>query len=106
MKGILKNAFINAIATAIYVILVGSFIYFIGASQIGNTKSAFIPIAILMLLVFSVALVGSLIFGRPVLWYIDKKKKEAIILLMYTLVIFFIITIVVFLLLFLFINGI
>jgi hypothetical protein len=45
----------------------------------------------LSLLVFSAALVGSLIFGRPILWYLDNKKKEAVLLLAYTLASFFVI---------------
>lgn len=47
---------------------------------------------ILLLFVFSAALTSMLIFGRPVLWYLDGKKKEAISLLTHTLVIFLIIT--------------
>ena len=64
-----------------------------------DPKTVIIPIAMLMLLVFSVALVGSLIFGRSIIWYLDGKRKEAVKLIIYTLGILFIITILVFLVL-------
>ena len=99
MRKILRYSFIDSIATALYIILVGSFIYILSTSSITIAKSVIIPIAMLMLLVFSVAIVGSFLFGRPAVWYIDGKKKEAVILLAYTLGIFLIITIAVFLLL-------
>lgn len=99
MRKIASRAFIDAILTFLYIVLVASFIYFLGSSFPDSERSIIIPIAMLMLLVFSVALVGSLLFGRPVMLYIDGKKKEAISLLGYTLVIFFVITLFVFLLL-------
>jgi hypothetical protein len=99
MGKILRYAFIDSIATALYVILVGSFLYVLSTNTITMAKSVIIPIAMLMLLVFSVAIVGSFLFGRPAVWYVDGKKKEAVILLAYTLGIFLIITLAVFLLL-------
>lgn len=39
--------------------------------------------AALMLLVLSVAVMGILIFGRPIMLYMDNKKKEAVSLLLY-----------------------
>jgi len=51
------------------------------------------PIVMLSLFVFSAALTGTLIFGRPILWYLDGKKSEAISLFAYTLAIFLTITI-------------
>ncbi len=43
------------------------------------------PIAMLSLLTLSVAVMGVLIFGRPVLLYLNNQKKEAIGFLFYTL---------------------
>ena len=48
----------------------------------------------LMLLVFSAAFTGFLIFGKPIMWYLDNKKKEAFSLLIYTLSLFLIITLI------------
>jgi mannose/fructose/N-acetylgalactosamine-specific phosphotransferase system component IIC len=55
-----------------------------------------IPIAMLLLLVCSAAITGFLVFGKPVMLYIDGNKKEAISLLGYTLGILVIITIIAF----------
>lgn len=98
---IIKTAALNALLTAAYIILVALFLS--STSKIfgpDEPKSLLIPAAMLSLLVFSVALVGSLIFGRPVLWYLDGKKQEAVYLLAYTLGIFFVITILAFVVLF------
>jgi hypothetical protein len=46
----------------------------------------------LMLLVFSAALVGVLIFGRPLLWYLEGRKQDSLLLLAGTLAILFVIT--------------
>lgn len=96
MKSIAKYAAINSILTALYVVIVALFINFLG-SKSGETKSVIIPISMLMLLVFSVALVGSLMFGRPILWYMEGRKKESVKLLIYTLGIFLILTVFAFL---------
>ena len=94
---IIKNAVLGSVATVIYITLVATFLSH--AQQIfgkDEPKGPFIPIAMLSLLVFSVALVGSLIFGRPIFWYLEGKKKEAITLLAYTLAVFFLFTIAAF----------
>ena len=79
-KDILKHAFINAFLTGMYVTLVASFLFYVpkslGLNDTADTVLA--PILMLSLLVFSVALVGTLIFGRPVLWYLDCQKKKAV----------------------------
>jgi len=94
-NNIIKNAALNAFAAALYVAAIASFLFY--SSRIfGSAKAdtALVPFVMLLLLVFSVAFMGLLIFGRPVLWYLDGKKKEAVSLLVYTLGIFLTITIV------------
>jgi len=94
-NNIIKNAVLNACLTALYIIIVASFLFY--APKIfgpDRANSVLVIIVMLSLLVFSVALVGMLIFGRPAFWYLDGKKKEAIFLLAYTLGIFLIITII------------
>lgn len=91
---ILKFAGLHALGTALYITLVASFMFY--ASRIFPSKKediALIPIAMLLLLVLSASVTGSLVFGRPVLWYLDGKKKEAVSLLMATLGFLFLITI-------------
>ena len=43
------------------------------------------PTAFLLTFVLSAAIMGILIFGRPILWYLDGFKKEAVRLVFYTL---------------------
>ena len=69
--------------------LVGFFIYS-GERIFGDKPSAFIPIIMLLLFVFSALLTGTLILGKPIFWYIEGKKKEAVSLLLYTIVVFLI----------------
>lgn len=91
----MKYALLDAIWTAVYVALVASFMAFAG--QYAPKEDGFLtPVAMLMLLVLSVAIVGSLIFGRPIMWYVDGKKKDALKLLFWTLGIFFVLTVLVF----------
>ncbi len=94
MKLITKIAFLHAIATAAYVVLVGSFLFYGSQRAFGQADTAIVPIAMLLLFVFSAAFTGFALFGRPVLWYLDGKKKEALALLFRTLGIFFIITLI------------
>ncbi len=94
MKNIIKNAFLNALATALYVTAIASFLFY-ASKFFGPAKAdtVFIPIIMLSLFVFSAALTGILVFGRPVIWYLDGRKKDAVLLLTYTLGFFLIIII-------------
>jgi len=92
MNGIRKTAFINALATALYVAAVGCFMYYGGEVKLGRANTFLIPVTLLLLFVFSAALTGFLIFGKPAQMYVDGKKKEALSLLSYTLGIFSVIT--------------
>ena len=81
---IFKRAAINALAAFAYVTVVGLFMS--NASRIfGQKDTAITPVAVLMLLVLSASLMGILVFGQPVMWYIDGKKKQALHLLGYTM---------------------
>jgi hypothetical protein len=97
-RNILKYSIINAFGTALYVIAIASFMNFLGKYFTDNTgnNTVLIPISMLMLFVFSAAFTGSLVFGRPVMWYLDGKKREALFLLIYTLGIFMALTVIAF----------
>lgn len=86
-----KWAVVNALAATVYIAAIASFIFyapkFFGPTKGDNT--VFIPIVMLLLLVFSVALMAILIFGRPVILYLDGNKKEALSLLFQTLGVLF-----------------
>lgn len=90
-KDVLKYALINSFLTALYIGLVASFLFYGLRSFEQEPDTVFAPLLMLMLFVFSAALTGTLVLGRPVLWYLDGRKKEAINLLFYTLLAFFVI---------------
>ena len=98
MKETVKYAIIDSLGTALYIIIIASFTYTLGEFG-GDTKSIITPIFMLMLFVFSAAFTGTLVFGRPVMWYFNGKKGEALSLLVYTLGIFLAITFITFLVL-------
>ena len=103
MDKIIKRAFIDSFGTAAYIILVASFIF--SLQTFSRQKDVIIiPIAMLLLFVSSAAITGFLVFGKPVMLYIDGKKKEAVSLLVYTIEILFIITIIAFILLITYYN--
>jgi hypothetical protein len=85
----MKSALINASVTALYIVAVSLFMYWGGSNKIGQRATVFIPIAFLMLFVFSAAFTGFFVFGKPTLMYLDGKKKEAVTLIGYTLTILF-----------------
>ena len=97
MKGVIKYAVMNSLGTAAYIVLVVSLIFFFGSNFPEDGKTIFAPIAMLMLFVFSATFTSTLVFGRPVIWYLDGKKKEAFSLFLYTLGIFLAITLILFL---------
>ena len=103
MTKIIRRAFIDAIGTAVYIILIVSLIF---SLQFLAPKEdiIIIPIAMLLLFVSSAAITGFLVFGKPVMLYVDGKKKEAVALLGYTLGILVLITIISFIFLIVYFN--
>lgn len=87
-KTIIKYAFIHAMGAAAYIALIATFMS--NAAKIfGPDNSAdnkiFPTTVFLMTFVISAAIMGLLIFGRPVLLYMDGLKKEAVSLTFYTI---------------------
>lgn len=96
-KSILKMAGLHALGTVLYVALVATFLSY--ASQLfgeGKEETVLIPIAMLLLFVLSATVTGSLVLGKPVLWYLDGKKKDAVSLFAATLGFLFIFTCIAF----------
>ena len=84
-KKLLKVAVINSLMVLVYVIfVVGAMTYFDKYME-HSSPEFLLPIVVLMLLVLSAAVVGTLIFARPVMIYLDGGKKEGLKLLTYTL---------------------
>ena len=106
MDKVTKAAVKNALATVIYIALIGSFLYYAPKIFPGpDPDTALLPITMLLLVVLSAAITGFLIFGGPVRWYLDGKKKEALSLITRTLLVFFGITLVSLITLFLSFRG-
>lgn len=87
--------FLHALGAVAYVGLV-TFIMNHANAWFGEGKTPFQPMAFLMLFVLSAAVMGSLVFLRPILWYINNAKREALELLGWTIGFFFIFTLIVF----------
>ena len=84
----MNKPFYNAIIAAGYITLVVSIINYTGNSEYQVEQNVFIPIAMLSVLVFSVALMGYLFFYQPVILLTQGKHAEAAKLFLSTLAIF------------------
>lgn len=80
----MRNGFFQALAVFVYTGAVGWFMFAAGP-LFGKRGGAWAGISMLLLFVLSAALVGSLVFGRSVYWYLEGKKLEAVKLLFATL---------------------
>lgn len=92
---IIKRALLNALGTAVYILSIVSFVFYLQKFS-SKPDTILIPIAMLLLFVCSTAITGFLVFGKPVMLYIDGKKKEAVYLLGYTIVILLVLTVLAF----------
>lgn len=96
MDKIIKRALINSLCTVAYIVLIVSLIFTVGSFFPEPKDMIIVPMAMLLLFVCSAAITSFLIFGKPVMLYIDGQKKEAVSLLGYTLGMMVLITIVLF----------
>jgi uncharacterized protein YybS (DUF2232 family) len=67
-----------------------------GSRWFGKKDTAWTPVAVLMLLVLSAAITGTLVLGRPLIMYLDGAKKEALKFFAYTIGWLFLLTIIIF----------
>jgi|GEM_PF-546056 len=79
------HGFLHAAGTIIYITLV-SLLLFNGSMFFGNGNSVLNVITMLCLLVLSITVVGTLLLGRPILWYFNGAKTEAVKLFFYSLI--------------------
>ena len=94
MNKIIKRALIDSLGTAAYIIFIVLLIFSLQGLFSEKEDIIIIPVAMLLLFVSSASITGFLVFGKPVMLYIDGKKREAVSLLLYTVGILFLITIV------------
>lgn len=89
---LLKIAGINSLGVLVYVTIVSSVMQSI--ERMGGPENKFFgPVAFLMMLVLSAAVVGTLIFVRPIMIFLGGGKKEGVKLLGYTLACLLVITV-------------
>ncbi len=76
--------FLQALGVVLYCSFVGSFLYF-GNKFFPKEPSFLINVLILVLLVFSAAITGSIVFVYPAYLALNQKIKEALHVFFYTL---------------------
>ena len=87
-----KNPYQNALLAAAYIVFVVLLISYGPALVRDKPDTILAPMAMLSLLVFSVAFMGYIFFFRPVLMYLNGQKREAVEFFTKTLVAFAVIT--------------
>lgn len=94
-KKLAKYALLNSIGVLIYTVAVATIMQN-GDKIFGTMQRFWGPVAFLMLFVLSATIVGALVLGRPILFYLDGLKKEAVKLFIYTVVCLLALTMIVF----------
>ena len=95
-QSIVKYSFIHALSATAYISLIALFMS--NAEKIlGPVDSPFSGVLFLLILVVSAGTMGLLVFGRPIMWYLDGKIKESVALAISTLACLAIFAIVLFL---------
>lgn len=79
----ISKSFLHALGVLVYVSLVVLLMNNIDRLFDGRPAPFWGPLAMLLLFVLSVAIVGILVFAKPVMMYLEGAKKEGIALLVY-----------------------
>ena len=87
-----KNPYLNAFLAGLYIVFVVILISYGPALVRDKPDTILAPMAMLSLLVCSVALMGYIFFLQPVLMYLDGEKREAVEFFTKTLAAFAVIT--------------
>ena len=95
-QSIVKYSFIHAISATAYISLI---VFFMNNAEkfLGPVQKPLGGLLFLLIFVVSAGTMGMLVFGRPIMWYLDGKKKEGVILAISTLACLAIFAIVLFL---------
>lgn len=98
-KKLLAHSFGHAVLAFAYIFCIALAFKYSAGKSFSKVPEFFGPIIMLPLLVLSAAIMAILIFGKPVLLYLDNQKKEALTMLFYTIgwltaILLFIVTLV------------
>ncbi|MBI2448159.1 hypothetical protein HYV44_01180 [Candidatus Microgenomates bacterium] len=85
-KNLVLQSFLNALLAVVYISLV-ALLMSNGEALFGQGDDMTMvgPMMILLILVLSASIMGSLFFAKPVMLYLDGKKKEAVRMLSFTI---------------------
>ena len=83
-KKLLARSFEHALLAFTYIFGIASFFHFGLQKSFSRVPDFFAPIIMLSLLVVSASIMAILVFGKPVMLYMDNQKKEALTMLFYT----------------------
>jgi len=87
-----RNPYLNALFAGLYIVFIVLLITYGPAFVREKPDTILAPMAMLSVLVFSVAFMGYTFFFQPVLMYLEGEKREALELFTKTLVAFAVIT--------------
>ena len=94
-----KNPLVNALAAALYIVLVGLVIVYGLSPDSQPTVTVIMPIAVISLFTLSAAVMGFLFVYSPLLLYLDGEQQKAVKLFLQTVAVFAGITVVILLIL-------
>ena len=87
-----RNPYLNALLAGLYIVFIVLLITYGPVLVRDEPDTIFAPMAMLSLLVCSVAFMGYAFFSQPVLMYMDGKRREAVELFTKTLATFAVFT--------------
>ncbi len=82
----MKKPFLYALGAALYIVCIVLTVSYVGSHLEG--ENLLMPMTMLSLLVFSVALMGFLFLSQPILLFIEGNKKGSVKFFLQTLVFF------------------
>jgi hypothetical protein len=84
-KKLVSLSILNSLGVLAYVSLV---VLFMNNAQkiFGKNDNVMTGVIVLLIFILSALITGSLVLGRPILYYLDGKKAEAVKLLFYTII--------------------
>lgn len=89
----MKNPYLNALAAAAYIGVVGVFMHYVQQGHANTPDQWYDGIALISLVTLSVAVMGYLFAFKPLQMYLDGEKKLAVSFFLKTLGTFAVITI-------------